>query len=74
MTPEDGGGLTAADSIAEANGLVELPDAPPKTGGASKKTTNSAIAPLAVYSGSHSGTYVDPTTGDTLPYTCTPLQ
>jgi ABC-type phosphate transport system substrate-binding protein len=74
MTPQDGGGLTPADTIAEANGLVELPDVAPKTGGASKKTTNSAIAPLAVYSGSHSGTYVDPTTGDTLPYTCTPLQ
>jgi ABC-type phosphate transport system substrate-binding protein len=74
MTPQGTGGLTPADTIAEANGLVELPDKAPKTGGSSKQITNSEIAPIAVYSGSHSGNYVDPTTGNTLPYTCTPLQ
>jgi ABC-type phosphate transport system substrate-binding protein len=74
LTKEGGDGLTAADSILEANALVELPDKPPKTGGAAKSTSQSTIAGLGVYSGSHSGTYVDPTTGNTLPYTCNPLQ
>ena len=74
LTKQDGGGLTPADSILEANALVELPDKPPKTGGAAKSTSEPAIVGLGVYPGSHSGTYTDPTTGDTLPYTCTPLQ
>ncbi len=74
LTKEDGGGPTAADTILEANALVPLPDKPPKLGGAAKSTSQSAIAGLGVYPGSHSGTYTDPTTGDTLPYTCTPLQ
>jgi ABC-type phosphate transport system substrate-binding protein len=75
MTPNGGTGLTPADTIAEANGLVELPDLPPRSGGASKKTTNRTIAPLDAYAGSHSGTYTDPTTGNpNAAYTCTPLQ
>jgi len=74
LTKEAGGGATPADSILEANGLVELPDKAPLTGGASKTTSLQAIAGLGAYPGSHSGTYTDPTTGNTLPYTCTPLQ
>jgi hypothetical protein len=74
LTKQDGNGLTPADTILEANALVELPDKAPKTGGAAKNTSQSAIAGLGVYSSSHSGSYIDPTTGDTLPYTCTPLQ
>jgi len=76
MTQQNGNGLTAADSIAEANGLVELPDTAPRTGGASKKGTNQAIAATVVVKpgNTHSGSYVDPTTGNTLNYTCSPLQ
>ena len=74
MTPEGNNGLTPADSIANANTLVWLPDTSPKSGGASKKTTLAAIKEMGVYPGSHSGTYTDPVTGATDSYTCTPLQ
>lgn len=74
LAAQGGGGLTPADQIAENNGLVELPDAAPKLGGASKAISRVAISATNYYSGSHSGTYVDPTTGNTLPYTCAPQQ
>jgi len=68
------GTLTPADTIAEANGLVELPNKAPKTGGSSKALTNGEVNKLKATASSLSGTYTDPTTGNTLPYTCTPLQ
>ena len=68
LTKQDGNGLTPADTILEANALVELPDKAPKTGGAAKNTSQSAIAGLGVTPTSHSGSYIDPTTGNTLPY------
>jgi ABC-type phosphate transport system substrate-binding protein len=74
LAPQDGGGLTPADSIAETNGLVELPDKAPKAGGASKQATDKAVKAVAAYANSHSGTYIDPTSGNTLNYTCTPAQ
>ena len=71
---KDDGANTPADTILQANALVQLPDKAPKTGGAAKNTSQSTIAGLGVYPASHSGSYTDPTTGNTLPYTCTPLQ
>jgi ABC-type phosphate transport system substrate-binding protein len=74
LSPQDGGGLTPADQIVEANTLVELPDKATKAGGVSKQASDKAIKAIADYAGSHNGTYIDPTTGNTLNYTCTPLQ
>jgi hypothetical protein len=74
FTPQNGGPLTPADTIAESNGLVELPDRPGGRGGASKLTSLQGIAPTGVYRSSHSGRYIDPLTGALEPYTCMPLQ
>ena len=74
FTPQNGGGPTPADQIAEANGLVELPDIPGPHGGASKLTSLQGIGPTGVYKATHSGYYVDPVNGALLRYTCTPLQ
>jgi ABC-type phosphate transport system substrate-binding protein len=74
LTPENGGGPTPADTIAESNGLVELPDKAPKASTPAKNTSDKLVAGTAAYAGSHSGTYLDPSNGNTLNYTCTPLQ
>jgi len=74
MTLQVDGQLTPADTIAENNGLVELPNKAPTAGGASKALTNGAVNAVKAYATSGSGTYIDPTTGNTLPFTCTPLQ
>jgi hypothetical protein len=55
LVPQNGGGPTAADQIAEANGLVELPDVSGRTGGASKLTSVQAIFSTGIYRGAHSG-------------------
>lgn len=74
FTPQNGGGLTPADQIAESNGLVELPDTPAAGGGASKLLSLHTVAPIAVYKNPHSGYYVDPVTGRLATYTCSPPQ